>query len=75
MLLPKEKLDFVKHLINSPALVAEYAKKNKVHPSIIYSFYCYEEKKQNGKDFYGLYQKYFGKPDKTLQAVKTHPVG
>lgn len=73
MLLPKEKLDFVKHLINSPALVAEYAEKNKVHPSIIYSFYCYEEKKQNGKDFYGLYQKYFGKPDKTLQVVKTHP--
>ena len=73
MLLPKEKLDFVKHLINSPALVAEYAEKNKVHPSIIYSFYCYEEKKQNGKDFYGLYQKYFGKPEKTLQVVKTHP--
>jgi HTH-type transcriptional regulator / antitoxin HigA len=73
MLLPKEKLDFVKHIINSPALVAEYAEKNKVHPSIIYSFYCYEEKKQNGKDFYGLYQKYFGKPDKILQMVRTHP--
>ena len=73
MLLPKEKLDFVKHIINSPALVAEYAENNKVHPSIIYSFYCYEEKKQNGKDVYGLYQKYFGKPDKIFQVVRTYP--
>ena len=73
MLFPKEKLNFIKPIINSPVLVAEYAEKNKIHPSIIYSFYCYEEKKNNGKDFYGLYQKYFGKPDKTLKIVRTHP--
>lgn len=73
MLLPKEKLNFIKHVINSPILVAEYAEKNKIHPSIIYSFYCYEEKKNNGKDYYGLYQKFFGKPDKLLFTIKTHP--
>ncbi len=73
MLFPKEKLDFIKHLINVPVSVANYAEKNKVHPSIIYSFFCYNEKKYRGKDFYPLYQKYFGKADKTLHLVKTNP--
>lgn len=73
MLFPTEKLEFIKHVINVPMSVADYAEKNKVHPSIIYSFFCYNEKKYKGKDYYPLYQKYFGKADKTLQLVKTNP--
>jgi HTH-type transcriptional regulator / antitoxin HigA len=71
-LFPQEKLNFIKHQIASPMLVNDYAEKNKIHPSIIYAFYCYEEKK-NGKDVYAFYQKYFGKAEKALTLVKTNP--
>lgn len=73
MLFPKEKLDFIRHLITVPVSVASYAEQNKIHPAIIYSFFCYDEKKNKGKDFYPLYQKYFGKADKILHLVKTNP--
>lgn len=72
MLFPKENLDYIKHMIKSPVLVNDYAEKCKVHPSIIYSFYCYSQK-QEGKDYYPFYAKHFGKSDKAIQIVKTHP--
>lgn len=72
MLFPKENLDYIKHMIKSPVLVDDYAEKCKVHPSIIYSFYCFEQKK-DGKDHYPFYRKHFGKSDKAIQVVKTHP--
>lgn len=72
MLLPTEKLNYIKHRISSPTLVNEYAEQNKIHPSIIYSFYCREEQK-NGNDQYAFYRKYFGSPEKALKAVKTNP--
>lgn len=72
ILFPKEKLNFIRHQMSSHVLVQQYAEENKVHPSIIYSFHCYEEKK-GGKDVYPFYQKFFGKPDKALQVVKSNP--
>lgn len=72
MLFPKENLEYIRHMINSPVLVDDYAEKCKVHPSIIYSFYCHAQKK-NGKDYYALFRKHFGKSDKAIQVVKTHP--
>lgn len=72
MLFPQESLNYIKHSIQSPMLVAAYAEKMKVHPSIIYSFYCYEQSKQ-GKNCYALYNQYFGNPEKALKMVKTNP--
>lgn len=74
MLFPQKKLDYIKHMIQSSALVNDYAEKNKVHPSIIYSFYCYEQKAKYNKDYYPYYSQYFGKSEKALQAVKTNPL-
>lgn len=72
ILFSKEKLNFVRSIISSPNLVSKYAEENKIHPSIIYSFYCYEENKK-GNDYYPFYQKYFGKPDKLYKQIKTNP--
>ncbi len=73
ILFPQEKLEYIKPLINNPALVASYAEKNRVHPSIIYSFFCYHEKKQRNKDLYAIFQHHFGKPDRALQTIRTNP--
>ena len=73
MLFPREFMNYIKHLINSPASVAKYAEEKRVHPSIIYSFFCYEMNKENGKNMYGLYQQYFGKTDIALKSIKTNP--
>lgn len=72
MLFSDDKLRFVKSMISSPELVCEYAKKNQIHPSIIYSFYCFMES-EHGNNYYPLYQKYFGTPEKLLKQVKTNP--
>ncbi|RZK28080.1 MAG: transporter, partial [Hymenobacter sp.] len=72
MLFPQENLNYIQHSIQSPMLVAAYGEKMKVHPSIIYSFYCYEQNKL-GKNCYALYNQYFGNPDKALKMVKTNP--
>lgn len=73
MLFPKVKLDFIKLMIKSSVYVNNYAEENKIHPSIIYGFYCYEEKTKRGNEYYGLYQQYFGKAEKALKIVKTNP--
>lgn len=73
ILFPQEKLEYIKPLINNHSLVVAYAEKNRVHPSIIYSFFCYHEQKQRNKDLYGVFQQYFGSPDKALNAIKTNP--
>ena len=73
MLFQEEKLDFIKHMMKSDSYVYDYAEKNKIHPSIIYGFYCFQEKTKNNKDFYGLYQHHFGKTDKAFSLVKSSP--
>lgn len=72
MLFTKAELGFISPLITSQVSVADFAKRNKVHPGIIYSFYCQEEKKK-GKNVYGIFQHLFGKADETLQMVRTNP--
>lgn len=72
-LFPKIKMDHIRSMIKSPAAVSDYAEKNNVHPGIIYSFYCYEEKIKNGKDCYALYQHYFGKSEPAVKLIKLNP--
>ena len=73
MLLAQEKLDFVKHLIKSPAYILDYAEKNRIHPSIIYGFYCYEQKAKFQNDVYKFYQQFFGKSDKAFKVIRSNP--
>ncbi len=72
MLFPQEYMNYITHLINSPSLVAKYAEEKRVHPGIIYSFYCYQKLKE-GKNLHEHYQQYFGKTEKTLKAIKSNP--
>lgn len=72
MLFPQEYMNYIKHLINSPEIVAKYAEEKRVHPGIIYSFFCYQKLREK-KNLYGLFQKYFGKTDETLKLIKSNP--
>lgn len=73
MLFPQEYMSYIKHLINAPLAVAKYAEEKKVHPAIIYSFFCYQQNKENGKNLYGVFQKHFGKTEKAVKAIKSNP--
>lgn len=73
ILFGQEKLDYIRHAISSPAIVSAYAEKHQVHPAIIYAFYCYHEEKKGRPEAYEQYRKYFGKPDKALQMVRSNP--
>ncbi|GAB4047840.1 transporter [Spirosoma litoris] len=73
MLFPQEYMNYIKHLINAPMAVSQYAQDKRVHPSIIYSFFCYQKKQEEGKNLYGVFQKYFGKTEKAVKAVKSNP--
>jgi DNA-binding Xre family transcriptional regulator len=69
-LLPKAKLDFIASRIDIPSAVNRYSEQIKVHTSILYDFYCYNEKYNNGRDFYAKYQHLFGNPDKAIKLVR-----
>ncbi len=73
MLFPKAKLDYIRNMISSHPVVLQYAEKNGVHPSIIYNFYCYDEKETNGNNYYPFYSKYFGSAEPALSVVKNNP--
>lgn len=72
-LLDKAKLDFIRPMMNTPSLVKQYSERVKVHPSIIYSFHCYNEKYNNGNDVYNKYQHLFGNSEKAVQLVRLTP--
>ncbi len=72
-LLSKAKLDFIKPHIDSPGIIRQYADSVRVHPSIIYSFHCYDEKYNNGRDVYARYQHLFGSSEKAVRLVRLTP--
>ena len=73
MLFPKEKREYVKHVIKSESFVYAYAKDNMVHPAIIYAIYCEEKQNLEKKNEYGFYRQHFGNSEKALQYVKCNP--
>lgn len=73
ILFPQEYMNYIKHLINAPLAVSQYAHDKRVHPSIIYSFFCFQKKQNEGKNLYGVFQKYFGKADIAIKMVKSNP--
>ncbi|MCO5238367.1 MAG: ImmA/IrrE family metallo-endopeptidase [Chitinophagaceae bacterium] len=46
-LFPQEKMNQIKHNLNNPYFVSEFAKNNHVHPSIIYVFNAFDSSKTN----------------------------
>lgn len=46
-LFPQEKMNQIKHNLNNPYFVSEFAKNNHVHPSIIYVFSAFDSSKTN----------------------------
>jgi HTH-type transcriptional regulator / antitoxin HigA len=73
MLFPKEKMEYIKYSIDSPLTIQQYAEQNKIHPGIIYSFYCYEQKKKYNKNDYPKYRQYIGSSEKALALIRTNP--
>jgi hypothetical protein len=41
-LFPDEKMNMVKNRIHDAGFIVEYAERNHVHPSLIYTFYCWD---------------------------------
>ena len=73
MLFPRAKLSYISNLISSHNTVLKYAKDNRVHPSIIYNFYCFDAKEKKGLNQYPFYSKYFGNAEVALKLVRTNP--
>jgi len=46
-LFPQDKMNQIKHNLNNPYFVSEFAKHNHVHPSIIYVFNAFDSSKTN----------------------------
>ncbi len=72
ILFSQDKMNYIKFMINSNVYVNEFAKKNNVHPSIIYLYYCIDQKKE-GKNVFGLYRDYNPSSEKALQSIRTNP--
>lgn len=58
LLFSREKMDYVRPLINNPVVVAQAARKHNVHPSLIYSFFQHEMAGE-GKNFWGAFRDQF----------------
>lgn len=66
-LLNDSRLAFAKTYIKSPVMLNRFAFQCNVHPSIIYSRYCYESHD------WKHYQQYIPKSDKALENINTNP--
>jgi len=73
MLFPKEKREYIKHLIKYETTVFAYAKENMVHSGIIYAVYCEDLRTQENRNEYGFYQHHFGISEKAVHIVKCNP--
>jgi Zn-dependent peptidase ImmA (M78 family) len=66
-LLNESRLKYASGYIQSPYHIEKMAQEWSVHPSIIYSFYCYKTEEWN------FYSKYIPKMDEALELLNTHP--
>jgi HTH-type transcriptional regulator / antitoxin HigA len=73
MLFPKEKREYIKHVIGRAAYVDAYAKENMIHPGIIYAAYCEDLYAKENRNEYGFYQHHFGKSEKSIHSIKFNP--
>jgi HTH-type transcriptional regulator/antitoxin HigA len=73
MLIPKDKREYIQHVIRNENYVNSFAKENMIHPGIIYAAYCEELWEDQGKQEFGFYQHHFGKTEKSIVAIKCSP--
>lgn len=66
--LNKTRLNFISAYLHSNRIVADTARKWGVHPSIIYSIYCYSNPHE-----WARYRKYIPKADIALTLINTYP--
>lgn len=65
-LLSDDKLQFISYYIDASTFVREYAEKWKIHPSIIYSTYCYKH-----RNCWARYASYIPNMQKSLRMLNT----
>lgn len=58
LLFSRDKMIYVFPMINNPTVVQQAAQKHNVHPSIIYSFYQYDQAEE-GNNYWGAFKEYF----------------
>lgn len=76
MLFSDDKLEYIEPFIDNPFLVNEYAKKQGVHPAIIYGFYAYKLYTERGdRSGFARFSQYVVKPAEALTALKSNPWG
>ncbi|MCX2483470.1 ImmA/IrrE family metallo-endopeptidase [Pedobacter sp. MR2016-24] len=57
----KEKVKYIRAYIDSPVVVEQFAKKNQVHPSLVYTYYCYDSEAEGKGSYWAKY--YNHQPD------------
>jgi HTH-type transcriptional regulator / antitoxin HigA len=70
LLLPSEKLKYIIDFLDVPAYVEDFAKKNNVHPAIIYGFYLFNKDKNKE---YVKYQRNLLRSDHAVQNLLIEP--
>lgn len=68
----EEKFHFIKTYINTPFMVKKFAKENEIHPSIIYSFFTWYQKKLYGKNYHAAFKEFY--PDYNEAIKGLNPV-
>lgn len=52
----QDKLKYIKPYIDNERIVREFAKKNQVHPSLIYNFYCFDVESEGKGSYWAKYR-------------------
>jgi HTH-type transcriptional regulator / antitoxin HigA len=71
--LQESQIKYITPFINNPFMVNEYAKKQNIHPSLIYAFYCWNMEHTNNKKVWSFYQQYFPTTKKMLTHINLIP--
>ncbi len=67
-----EKFNYINKYINNPYLVSKFASENEIHPSLIYSFFTWYQKKLYGKNYHAAFKEYY--PDYLNAIKKLNPI-
>ncbi|MCM0668496.1 ImmA/IrrE family metallo-endopeptidase [Flavobacterium tyrosinilyticum] len=67
-----DKFNYIKRYINNPYLVSKFAIENEIHPSIIYSFFTWYQKKLYGKNYHAAFKEHY--PDYLMAIKRLNPI-
>lgn len=67
-----EKFHYIKKYINNPYLVTKFASENEIHPSLVYSFFTWYQKKLYGKNYHAAFKEFY--PDYANALKKLNPI-